>query len=565
MITDISNLEFDPMTGLTDRLLSRLSKVTDILSQQPFGKQQQRIATTLSDTVFNSLVSLPPEYKGSTHESHAHDGHDHESHAHDEHDHDNESHTHDEHDHESQNHDEHDHESHTHDGHIYERHTYKSQNHDGHDHDGHDHGKSDAFTTVGSNGQRINNGQNFTASPLKWTRTDGLSDGRNATVVTFAFDNEFDVNGISTNEAKSLFVDALETWSSYSPLDFEQQEDPGSGNLVDILVQSASEDGPGNTLAFAFFPTVGDITFDRDENWNTNTFLETSVHEIGHALGLDHENDTDAIMNSVLRNRYTNGTAFLFEDDIQGIQSLYGSGRGSVQTLANDTTTATPPPTSAPQAAINLVTNGSFEDVPLAVGEVGRYSEISGWSLISGTAFQVDRRPASSGQAADGTAWVELDVYGTNSTFGQNVDTVTGESYNVSVEFSDGGRAENTTSVHVFWEGQQIDTLSGGGKGQWRRFDYTLTGGARSVSTLAFRAIGPNDSVGGFIDNVVVTSASNLVAADAFEANEETYLSASLGSHTTTDLNSAPMGESHSHLEIDSTLILPAPTEGSLV
>ena len=378
------------------------------------------------------------------------------------------------------------------------------------------------FASVGRNGQRIDNGRNFTTSPLKWTRSDGKSDGRGATVVTFAFDDNFDVNGVGTDKAKSLFIDALQVWSQYAPIDFVEEKDPGSGDRVDILVQSDTIDGRGNTLAFAFFPTVGDITFDTGEDWNQNTFLETATHELGHALGLDHENDVDAIMNSVLGRRFTNGKAFLLEDDIQGIRSLYGSGKGSVQTLNRDTPQEDNPTQPAEQpSATNLLRNGSFEDVPLSVGSYGVYSQINGWSTISGVGFQVDRRPNSSGQAADGTAWVELDVYGQNSTIGQNIDTVTGQQYNVSVDFSDGGRPEWTTSVQVFWEGRQIDTLSGGGRGEWRRFNYTLTGGDRNVSTLAFRAIGPNDSVGGFIDNIVVSEARESLL-DAEESRSST-------------------------------------------
>ncbi len=368
-----------------------------------------------------------------------------------------------------------------------------------------------AFTTIDNNGKQINDGQGPNLSAQrKWTRSDGKSDGRNATVVTFAFDDSFSVNGIDTARAKTLLTSALQTWADYSPLDFVEIADPGSSDLVDILAQSKAIDGQGKTLAFAFFPNAGDITFDTDEIWSERKFLETAVHELGHSLGLDHEDDAPAIMNSILNNRFTEG-AFLLEDDINGIRSLYGSGKGSVTTLNSKLSpdTATPTtPVSAPVAAANLVVNGSFEDVPLLAGEYGTYSSIKGWTGIAGNGFQVDRRPDLIGQAAEGTAWVELDAYGANSTIGQNIDTLTGQTYQVSVDFSNGGRAESSTSVEVFWEGKKVDTLSGGGKGQWRKFSYQLKGGDRTVSTLAFRAIGPSDNVGGYIDNVVITAAS---------------------------------------------------------
>ena len=509
MFTD--SFESDPNADLKNEAYTRAKTVADRLSQ--IGSKQQAIATNLLNTVSDSLAGLMDQGV-SQDESH---GHHHCS------------------------------------GHC---HCHNPALPEG----------ASGFASIGTDGQRINNGRNFSASPLKWTRSDGKSDGRGATVVTFAFDDNFGngLKGISTSEAKSLFTQALQTWASYSPIDFVEVKDPGSGDRVDILAETKSIDGQGKTLAFAYFPTVGDITFDTSENWNNNTFLETAVHELGHSLGLDHENDVDAIMNSVLGRRFDNGKAFLFDDDIKGIRSLYGSGRGSVDTLEEETSSGgenTPPPqpeTPAQPNAVNLVKNGSFEDVPISTGQFGRYSQINGWSLISGVGFQVDRRPASSGQAADGTAWVELDALGQNSTIGQNIDTVTGQDYNVSVDFSDGGRPEWTTSVQIFWEGKQIDTLSGGGRGQWRRFDYTLRGGDRSVSTLAFRAIGPNDNVGGFIDNIVVTEARSLV-----EANEPAL---GLGSSAADNSSRDPITGERSNLVAESTLIAPFSSEsGSFV
>ena len=365
-----------------------------------------------------------------------------------------------------------------------------------------------AFTTVGSNGERVSNGMvnglPFIGNQLKWNNTDSSG----ATLVTYAFDNSFGVNGVSTERAKTLFASALQTWADYAPLDFVETTDPGSGDKVDIFAQSAAIDGLGKTLAYTYFPTVGDVTYDTAETWTENSFLETTVHELGHALGLDHEDNAPAIMNSVLSNRYTDvNKPFLFDDDINSIRSLYGSGKGSVVTLNPLTplTPLTPEPTIA--TGPNLVTNGSFEDVPVNVGESAGYSQVKGWSTIAGDGFWVDRRPETVGQAADGTAWANLDMNGKNSTIGQNIDTLTGQSYGLSVDFSNGGESDSTTSIEVFWEGIKLDTLSGGGKGSWRHFDYDVKGGNRSVSTLAFRAIGPADNVGGFIDNIVVQAA----------------------------------------------------------
>ena len=113
-----------------------------------------------------------------------------------------------------------------------------------------------------------------------------------------------------------MFEEALQIWTDYAPLNFVEIEDPGNGRDVDILVQDDFIDGRSGTLAFAFFPKGGDITFDDGEQWRPGLYLETAVHEIGHSLGLGHESGTNAIMNPSIKNRFSGaGDAFLLQDD----------------------------------------------------------------------------------------------------------------------------------------------------------------------------------------------------------------------------------------------------------
>ena len=60
-------------------------------------------------------------------------------------------------------------------------------------------------------------------------------------------------------------------------------------------------DGPGGTLAHAYYPEVGDIHVDDSENWPLDSdwgmnFLQTLTHEIGHSIGLQHTNVRGAVM-----------------------------------------------------------------------------------------------------------------------------------------------------------------------------------------------------------------------------------------------------------------------------
>ncbi|MBI5040189.1 MAG: matrixin family metalloprotease [Gammaproteobacteria bacterium] len=78
--------------------------------------------------------------------------------------------------------------------------------------------------------------------------------------------------------------------------------------------------------------TEADIVFNSKENWDVyagtlygyaTDFRRVAVHELGHALGLDHENDVPAIMASVVGNIEAPRT-----DDVTGVKALYGLAGG---------------------------------------------------------------------------------------------------------------------------------------------------------------------------------------------------------------------------------------------
>jgi hypothetical protein len=72
------------------------------------------------------------------------------------------------------------------------------------------------------------------------------------------------------------------------------------------------------------------------------------IHELGHALGLDHPDqhgqNVNAVMNSIISDADT-----AMQDDINGVQSIYGARNGSTSTpTPTPRPTATPPPTPTP-------------------------------------------------------------------------------------------------------------------------------------------------------------------------------------------------------------------------
>ncbi|XP_053657492.1 matrix metalloproteinase-16 isoform X2 [Cherax quadricarinatus] len=87
-------------------------------------------------------------------------------------------------------------------------------------------------------------------------------------------------------------------------------------------------DGPGGTLAHAYFPIYGgDAHFDDTEAWTIKSYRGTNLfqvaaHEFGHSLGLSHSDVQSALMAPFYRGYEPSFK--MDEDDISGIQALYG-------------------------------------------------------------------------------------------------------------------------------------------------------------------------------------------------------------------------------------------------
>ncbi|KAI5766540.1 MMP3 [Gulo gulo luscus] len=129
---------------------------------------------------------------------------------------------------------------------------------------------------------------------------------------------------------------ALSLWQEVTPLTFSRADDGEADIKISFAVRDHGDfspfDGPGNVLAHAYPPgpgIFGDTHFDDDERWTrdtsgTNLFL-VAAHELGHSLGLFHSADPRALMYPVYSVDTDLARFRLSQDDVDGIQSLYGS------------------------------------------------------------------------------------------------------------------------------------------------------------------------------------------------------------------------------------------------
>ena len=182
----------------------------------------------------------------------------------------------------------------------------------------------------------------------QWPQPDGPG---TPVVITYSYSNL--LNGsllfLSPAQLRAATEEALGLWASYAPLHFVERADSGPAPSdisyqVGDYPQIRLGHHPMNELAHAYFPSEsdglgGDVHIDQGLPWTIGeghwNLLEAITHELGHALGLDHEFERSAIMNTSYPQRrfHGPGTAFLFPADIDNIRAIYGAGSGSVQPL----------------------------------------------------------------------------------------------------------------------------------------------------------------------------------------------------------------------------------------
>ena len=132
-------------------------------------------------------------------------------------------------------------------------------------------------------------------------------------------------------DVKTVLAQAFQSWTNGSPLTFTEVQ-----GQADINIQFAPIDGSLDILGETCPPydacDSGSVIFDDAENWTLNdpqgywdiSLLGVASHEFGHAIGLLHTDDPNALMYP----EYSPYDLQPGQDDVGGLQRLYGLGSG---------------------------------------------------------------------------------------------------------------------------------------------------------------------------------------------------------------------------------------------
>jgi hypothetical protein len=288
-----------------------------------------------------------------------------------------------------------------------------------------------------------------------------VPDGTNLGGVTSNLFATFNARFGSAAAWQNKILQAFQAWAQQTNLNFAVVSDDGTPSGGGSYQQGDQAYGDiriggynlgSSSLGVAYFPPdgnnysiAGDFALNTAKAFNINgtdyDLFTVAVHEIGHALGLDHSSLTTAVMYST----YNGVDTSLKSDDIAGIQSIYGGARvkdsydaaGSNDSFAAASNITAAISTTAKSALVNAdITTTADVDyykftVPAGMGGSLQVKvQSSGLSLLTPTLKVYTSGQAQIGSTVTGTGYA-------GGTIQATVSVTAGATYYIAVDGKD--------------------------------------------------------------------------------------------------------------------------------
>jgi hypothetical protein len=244
-------------------------------------------------------------------------------------------------------------------------------------------------------------------------------------------------DALPADSVESEIVHAFNEWNKYVQVSFTPTSDATGDQTIAVLFASGAH-GDGYpfvpaVLAHTFYPypvnpepIAGDMHFDDVENWKIGADVDVfsiALHEAGHALGLGHSDNPNAVMYP-----YYHMHTALSQDDISAVQQLYAaqtSPPSATQPPASPAP-AVPPvlvvqspasPTSASSISISGATSGGVGTVQVRWVSNQGFSGVAqgspNWTIavvplnVGANVITITARDSSGNQAAQSATVTE--------------------------------------------------------------------------------------------------------------------------------------------------------------